>query len=73
MSTERARTVAQYYALARSFGPFPAWQCLRLAREQVELERLEEAARPRMAPSLVSYETQPGRDPLRLSFQIKCF
>lgn len=65
--------VSQYYAHIRGLGPFPAHECLRLAREAAADDVRAEERAPLAGPSLVSYEVQAGRPPLYLSFQIKCF
>lgn len=63
----------EYFAHTRSIGPFKASDCLRLAREAAELDRLA-AVRVSVPPATVSREVlHDGSNPVHLSFGIKVF
>lgn len=63
----------QYYAHARALGAFSAADCLTLAREAAELDRIA-AAKKSAPPATIARETMPdGSAPINLSFGIKVY
>jgi len=62
--------VKTYYRHARSIGPFPARDCLRMARDCAEMDKRAKTEQPR----IVSYEVLPdGSGMIRLSNSVKVF